>query len=423
MFIEEVIDVSIYESNKELLIKYFENGSKKEGKQKLGVEIEHFIVKRQSLESVSYYGKRGIESMLESLSPLYPHRFEQEGHLLGLYNDDYSLSLEPAGQLEISINPQKDIKTVERIYNKLLQQMKPLLRTNNYQLVTLGYQPQSMVSDLKLIPKKRYMYMDQYFATTGTGGIHMMRGTASAQVAIDYIDEADFVLKYRVAYILMPLLALLTDNSPIYKGQQYSGHLLRNNIWERVDDVRVGMIKGIFDKEFGFDKYAEYLMNLPLIFIPTKDGETYTAEKTIKDLRPEELLSPEDIDHVLSMTFLDVRLKNYIEIRFADSMDFEYVKSYMALIKGIFYHEELLQQIIRTYQVSEADIQSAKDSLSEQGFNGMAYGYKAIELLTSLIADAKAILSDDECQMLEPFERIIRNKKTLAEEYNEKTIS
>ena len=415
--------MSIYVDNKELLIQYFEDGCKKEGKQKLGVEVEHFIVKRQSWESVSYYGARGVENMLECLSPLYPHRFEKCGHLIGLYNDDYSLSLEPAGQLEISINPQKDIETVERIYNKLLKQLKPLLRENNYQLVTLGYQPSSLVEDLRLIPKKRYEYMDKYFATTGTGGIHMMRGTASAQVAIDYMDEADFVLKYRVAYILMPLLALLTDNSPIYKGQPYHGHLLRNNIWERVDNDRAGMIKGLFDDDFGFAAYAEYLMNLPLIFMPNKDGEAYTAEKAIKDIRADELMTPEEVDHVLSMTFLDVRLKNYIEIRFADSMAFEYVKGYMALIKGVFYNDELLHQIIRAYDATEADIQKAKDSLSLNGFAGEAYGYKVAELLEDLLSEAKKTLNREEREMLKPLEKIVKNKKTLAEEYNEKTIS
>ena len=415
--------MSIYEDNKKLLIQFFENGSKKEGNQKLGVEVEHFIVKRQSLESVSYYGKRGIENMLERLSPLYPHRFEKDGHLIGLYNDDYSLSLEPAGQLEISINPQTDIKTVERIYEKLLKQLRPLLKENNYQLITLGYQPKSAAKDLKLIPKRRYEYMDRYFATTGTGGIHMMRGTASTQVAIDYVNEADFVLKYRVAYILMPLLMLLTDNSPIYKGQQYDGHLLRNNIWERVDNARAGIFKGVFDEDFGFAKYAEYLMNLPLIFMPDKDGETYTGEKCIKDIKPNELMTPEEVDHVLSMTFLDIRLKNYIELRFADSMAFEYVKGYMALIKGIFYNDELLRKIISTYKASEDDIGKAKDSLSVDGFNGEAYGQGAGELLKELLGEAKEILSRGEREMLKPFEEIVENKRTLAEEYNEKTIS
>ena len=415
--------MNAYESNKELLIQYFKNGSKKEDEQKLGVEVEHFIVKRQSLEAVSYYGPRGVEYILECLSPLYPYRFEEDGHLLGLYNDDYSLSLEPAGQLEISINPQKDIDTVEQIYNKLLKQLKPLLRENNYQLVTLGYQPKSVVSKLRLIPKKRYEYMDKYFATVGTGGIHMMRGTSSTQVAIDYTNEADFILKYRVAYILMPLLALLMDNSPIYKGAQYNGYLLRNNIWERVDADRAGMIKGLFDDDFGFAKYAEHLMDLPLIFMPDDDKETYVGEKTIQDIKPEEILNVEDIDHVLSMTFLDIRLKNYVEIRFADSLPFEYVKGYMALIKGIFYNDKLLNKIINTYKADEITIQDAKDNISEHGFEGMAYGHKAQELLKVLLTEAKTILNREECEMIEPLEEIIENSKTLAEEYNEKTIS
>ena len=415
--------MSVQESNKELLIEYFKKGIKQEAVETLGVEIEHFIVKRQTLESVSYYGRNGIESLLESLAPLYPKRYEKEGHLMGLYNEEYSLSLEPAGQLEISINPQVDIKVIERIYQKFLKQIKPLLKTNNYQLVTIGYQPQSHVEALQLIPKRRYEFMDEYFKTSGTGGIHMMRGTASTQVSIDYYSEKDFVLKYRVAYILMPLLSLLTDNAPIYKGRPFSGHLLRNYIWERVDAARTGIIPGIFEADFGFSQYADYLMDLPLIFVADKGGELYTDQKAVKEIWSEEELSPEDVEHILSMTFLDVRLKNYIEIRFADSMPFEYVKGYLALIKGIFYNNRLLKQISDRYKITEADIKVAKDDLSAKGFAATIYGDKVDEVLANLLNDAKEILDREECKLLELLEDIIKNKKTLAEEYDEKSIS
>lgn len=415
--------MNIDEHNKQLLIQYFKDGIKDPSVKKLGVEVEHFVVKRQSLESVSYYGKHGIEDMLEDLSPLYPYRFEKEGHLLGLYNEDYSLSLEPAGQLEISINPQVSIDKIERIYMKMVRQLKPFLHKNNYQLVEMGYQPASIVEKLKMIPKKRYEYMDKYFKNVGTGGIHMMRGTASAQVAIDYYCEEDFVLKYRVAYALMPLLSLLTSNTPFYKGRPFNGFMLRNYIWENVDSDRTGMINGVFDNDFGFDSYAEYLMNLPLIFMPTKDGEEYVGAKNIREIKVDEKITKEDVDHILSMTFVDVRLKNYIEIRFADSMEFEYVKGFLALVKGVFYNEALLHKIVANYKCDEESLRLAIKSLSEDGFDGLAYGRKADELLTELIAEAKEILGHSEQKMLEPFEEIVANKKTLTEEYDEKTIS
>jgi len=415
--------VNTQENNQQLLIEYFQNGSKSKDVQKLGLEVEHFIVKSQSLESLSYYGENGIRRLLETLSPFYPHRFEKDGYLLGLYNDEYSLSLEPAGQLEISINPKSDIKAIEVIYQKLLKQIESLLSANDERLVTLGYQPKSVVEDLTLIPKQRYKFMDRYFAESGTGGIHMMRGTASTQVSIDYHDEADFVLKYRAAYILMPLLLLLTDNAPIYKGQPYHGHLLRNHIWERVDNSRTGMIKGLFDEDFGFAKYTDYLLNLPLIFMLDGDTEEYTQDKTISEIRQKDSLTREDIEHVLSMTFLDVRLKNYIEIRFADSMPFEYVKGYLALIKGVFYNESLLQKINNQYQASETTIKQAKANLTKDGFEGLAYGYQVDELLVELLSDAKFNLSHEEAQLLEPLELIVKSKRTLAEEYNEKNIN
>lgn len=414
--------MDINEKNRQILIQHFERGSKKNCIEELGVELEHFIVDGKTLESISYYGEKGIEKILEAVAPFYPHRFEKDGHLIGLYNDDYSISLEPAGQLEISINPREGIAPINEIYEEFLQQIQPVLDQYGYQLIAMGYQPKSIVEELALIPKKRYQFMDEYFKTSGTCGIHMMRGTAATQVAIDYNSEADFVLKYRAAYILMPLFELLTDNSPIFKGKPYGKNMLRSYIWDNVDSKRAGIIPGLFSEEFGFATYAEYLMNLPLIFIPDGEESIYTNQKTVKDIWTQSEVTAENVEHILSMTFLDVRLKNYVEIRFADSMPFKYVRGYLALIKGIFYNPEQLDRITSEWGANEVTIEEAKKSLSQDGFDGKAYGYNAAQLLLELVAAAKQQLDEKEQQMLDSFETIIKNKRTLAKEYDENNI-
>lgn len=414
--------MDIQKENQNLLIKYFKNGIKCECVENLGVEIEHFIVQAKNQESVSYYGAQGIAEILEELSPHYPKRFEKEGNLIGLYNEDYSISLEPAGQFEVSINPKARIEQIITIYEAFLELIGPILRRMNYQLITLGYQPKSKVQDLKLIPKKRYQYMDHYFETSGTGGIHMMRGTAATQVAIDYSSESDFVKKYRVAYTLMPLLALLTDNSPIYDGKPYEGRMLRSHIWDHVDEKRTGIIPGLFKPDFGFQDYAQYLMNLPLIFVPRGELAVYTGDSTTAQIWDNECITPADIDHIMSMTFLDVRLKNYIEIRFADSMPFPYVLGYLAFIKGIFYNERNLDDILTQCTPDESRILSAKESLIKDGFNGTAYDQNAASLLEDLFSRAEAQLDPQEQINLQPLKELINNKRTLAKDYYEEHI-
>ncbi len=408
-----------YEENLCRLVRHFERGCKIDCFQKLGLEVEHFIVEKSTGKSVSYYGERGVEAILGRLEMQYPHSYYEGDYLLGLYNSDYSLSLEPAAQLEISINPRGEIRHIREIYRHFEDQITPVLEDWGYRLVTRGYQPVSRVKELPLIPKKRYECMDDYFKTSGNRGIHMMRGTASAQISIDYFSEKDCVRKMRAAYILGPAIKLLTDCTPVFEGEPCRNHLMRTAIWRGVDPDRCGICPGIFREDFGFRAYGEYLMNLPLIFVPGEAGEdAYVRNLTAADIWKEKLLSPEEVEHILSMTFVDVRLKHYLELRSADCMPFSHVCAYLALIKGIFFHEDVLTQILAA-PVGEKEILQAEDSLMEKGFSGDIYGMPAQDYCGMVVRMAKNHLRPDEQALLYPMEQMIEEKRTLAEKYEE----
>lgn len=399
------------EKNLELLIEHFEDGCKANCVQKLGVEIEQFIVERATGKSVSYYGETGVEYILNQLACYFPKKeIYAQKHLIGMYNNDYSISIEPAGQLEISIVPKENICTIWRIYQNFVKLIQPILKRLDYKLVTLGYHPVSRAQDMPLIPKKRYEYMDAYFKSSGTCGIHMMRGTAATQVSIDFCSEEDFVRKYRVAYQLMPALKLLTDNTPRFDGKPYERHLARTYIWDNVDPVRCGILPNLFAEDFGFRTYAEYLWNLPLIFVPDKEHAVYTGTQTTRELWSEKLLTKEDIDHVLSMTFLDVRLKHYIEIRVADSMPIEYVRGYVALIKGLFFNPDILEDIRKRLPDSVEEILEAQRDIQAKGSDACIYGTRADIFTEYLIDTAKAGLELGEKDYLQVFNRPVRSK-------------
>ena len=120
-----------------------------------------------------------------------------EGFLIGLSCDKYNITLEPGAQIEISIKPTENICEIENIYGEFLSVINPILDKYSYRLTTLGYMPKNKAKDISLIPKKRYEYMNKYFKSVGTRGINMMRGTASAQVSIDFADEKDCVQKFK----------------------------------------------------------------------------------------------------------------------------------------------------------------------------------------------------------------------------------
>lgn len=401
------------------LIRYFEEGCKTDGIQKLGLEVEHFIVEHSTGKSVSYYGPGGVACILEKLKEYYPHAYYEDGYLLGLYSRDFSLSLEPAAQLEISINPRQDIFRIRELYQRFLDQMEPVLHAYGYRLETRGYQPVSRAEELRLIPKVRYECMDDYFRHTGNCGMLMMRGTASAQISIDYFSEEDFIRKMRAACVLGPAVKLLTDNTAVFQGSRTRKHLIRTSIWRDVDPARCGIFPGLFEKCFGFRAYAEYLMDLPLIFLPGNEGaDKYVRSRTARDLWKERIMTREDMEHILSMAFLDVRLKQYLELRGADSMPFPYVCCYLALVKGIFGSQEAIGEILED-GLETGQIRTAEDSLMEDGFQGRIYGRPAQEYCRGVVELAKAHLSPDERNLLLPWEKMIEEKRTLAEQYGE----
>ncbi|MBQ8325787.1 MAG: hypothetical protein IJX86_01840 [Lachnospiraceae bacterium] len=313
---------------------YFKSGCKDKNQAlTFGVEVEHFLIRKSTGQAVSYFEKQGVEALLWKLKPYYEKGIYGEGHLLGLYREECIISLEPAGQLEVSIKAFSSVDEIMRAYYHFLHEAEPVLESLDMVFAYGGYHPVATPEELELIPKARYRYMDAYFDKIGVCGKHMMRATASTQVSIDYYSEEDFVKKYKVAYGIIPALYELCENTPQYGKKQ-----IRKKIWDGVDPRRVDITPFIKDKSMDFGSYESFVKQIPVIVKPVGDGsdEYEYSEKTIGELCEDGCPSREEIAHYLSMAFPMVRLKKYIEIRVADSLEPEYLKGYIVLLKAIF---------------------------------------------------------------------------------------
>ena len=420
--------------NKRRLVEFFEGGAKGDaGCGMLGVELEHHVV-TDGMRSVSYdprRGKVGVREVLEHLAQWYPEKtYNLEGDLLGLAGEEGSVTLEPAAQLELSCAPYSRVADVERAYGNFYAHVDEFLSPRGAHLESLGYHPTRKAQQLTLIPKRRYDYMNAYFAHISSHGDRMMRSSASTQVSVDFADEADAVRKMRVAAALAPVLAAIADNTPVYEGVKNHTPIRRLQLWREVDNRRCGTIPGIFEEGFGFGRYADWLLSTPPIFITRPAVDNPSGEK----LRPffdvpayvaygDAPMEPADVEHLISMFWPDVRLKHFVEIRPADSLPLVQVLGYTALIKGLFYSEDSLRAIEEAlgvdtgvaatrgaWPLTKEDVDAAIAEIQAHGHEGAVYG-QPLALWEGLLFNlATVALDGDEASYLSPLKLFAAQK-------------
>lgn len=403
-------------ANIDAIVAFFESGISK-GPGEIGIELEHTIVKNDGCQPVSYREERGIQWLLHQLNATYPQTtFDAEGDLIGVSAGNEYVTIEPAAQLELSAGPFKYLHEASRCFENFDRLLTATLNPVDEKVVLLGYHPTGHMEQLELIPKKRYRFMDRYFRKIGPYGACMMRGSGSMQISIDYNSVDDCLRKLKLAFALVPLFSLISDNAPVFEGKPRPHKMIRTKIWQECDPDRCGLVPGVMEDDFTLRDYAEYVLDTPAILYPCPHEEWCYTEKTFAEIYADRIMEEADVEHALSMLFNDVRLKTYIEIRPADAMPIPYVISYAALIKGLFYSESNLQELDTLFAgVKETDIESAKEALMGKGYEASVYGVSAASLGDRLIELAYKGLDDDEKSYLEPLASLVRQRMTLAD--------
>lgn len=405
----------IYERNKQAIVAYFKKGIKEPGNTKLGIELEHTILHNSDNSPVSYSEAFGVRSTLEDLRRNYPQEYRDvDGDLLGVSKDGAAITIEPASQIELSAGPFTTLDEARECYEQFEFELGNLLAKKDQRALLIGYNPSARALDMELIPKRRYKYMNRYLGKLSPFGPCMMRGGCSTQISIDYHSEEDCIKKIRLASALVPLLSILMDNSPIFEGEKRKHHLVRTKIWDYCDPARCKIVPSVFDDDFNFETYAEYILQTPAILIPCKEEGWCYDERTFAQIYAETIMSPAEVEHALSMFWTDIRLKTYIEIRPADAAPLPYVLAYAALIKGIFYNEDNLVELSKEYaHVRVEDIERAKQDLMQSGYEASVYGKDVTLQLKNILGKARKALAN-EAHYLEVLDKLVDNKTTLA---------
>ena len=358
--------------------------------QNLGLEVEHFIVNDEGIQIGFHEMSNLIDRVGKSIGADIIY---MDSYPVGYYTGEYSTSLEPACQFEISINPYSDIDTIKNIYNEFRSLWEPIFKERGYHFETKGNLPlvelgKITPDDIPLSPKKRYKYMDEYFKRSGKYGKYMMRASASAQVSIDYKSEEDMVRKLNVLQKISPILMILMENkydmNSTLSGLEDKPHLFRIQEWDDLDPERTGFVPHSFDKDFGYDKMADVIYHTPLILL-TDNGETVNVgHQCAEELVENHIIYTDDleedrkkklIEHFMPMGFFHFRIKKYIEVRVADSVPIEKALGYVALLKGIVYSEDSLSTLEKELANidSISKLQNAVEEIERYGLDAVIY--------------------------------------------------
>ena len=387
---------------------YIRQGEKNKEDFRLGMEIEHFVLDKNTLQSISYYGENGVENTLKEMEEGgWKGSYEGE-YLLGLQKNDLNITLEPGSQFEVSINAKKEIEELEKSYLEFLDELLPILEKKDQVLATLGYHPLTQIDEIKLLPKKRYDIMFNHFKDKGSHAHNMMKGTGALQVAIDYSSEEDYHKKFKSINALSPVFYALFENALFFEKEPCRTHNLRSYVWLNCDNDRAGIVDGALDKEFGYKNYAKYILERPPIFTIRDNKIIETFDKKVKDILEPSVTSKEEIDHLMSMFFPDVRTKRYIEIRMMDSVPYPLNFSVVALIKGIFYDEENLETLYKFIEnINYDDVYKAKIDMLTHGLETKFAGKTILEIGKWLVKLAEKSLEDKELHYLEPLAELL----------------
>ena len=419
------------------LAAYLAAGCKPPAAFRIGTEHEKF-----GFDDVTFlpppYEPGGIRALLEGLrSPDWSPILDQ-GNPIGLSGDGpwagASVSLEPGGQFELSGAPLANLHQTGAEFAAHFSELRNISGALGIGFAPLGFHPLARRADMPWMPKSRYAIMRRYMPTVGTLGLDMMLRTCTVQVNLDFSSEADMVRKLRVSLALQPIATALFANSPFTEGRPNGFLSARAHVWTDTDKARSGIPPVVFEPGFGFERYVDWALDVPMYFI-VRDGRMLdVAGASFRAFMAGNLPGHPGIhatmgdfaDH-LTTIFTDVRLKRFLEMRGADAGRPEMMLAQSALWVGLLYDPAALSAAAALVaQAPCAHYQSLRENVPILGLDAPFGSHTARDLARDMLAiateglHARAIKREDDADesiYLDPLHAIVAGAPNQAEDW------
>ncbi len=400
---------------------------------RIGTEHEKFVYDKADFHAPSYDEPGGIRDLLDQLQPFGWSPIIEGDHVIALKGADGNVSLEPAGQLELSGAPLENLHETCAETGRHLAQVKTIGDEIGKGYLGLGMWPDKTREALPIMPKGRYAIMLRHMPRVGTMGLDMMLRTCTIQVNLDYSSEADMAQKFRTSLALQPLATALFANSPFTEGKPNGYLSYRSHIWSDTDPARTGMLPFVFEDGFGYERYVDYMLDVPMYFV-FRDGKYIDAAglsfrdflKGELSVLPGEKPRLSDWQDHLSTAFPEVRLKSFLEMRGADGGPWSRICALPALWVGLLYDQTALDaawDLVKGWDMEGRE--TLRASVPKLGLDAPLPGGGTLRDIAGEVIDiarsglaARARLNssgDNETGYLEPLAEIVRSGKVPAQ--------
>lgn len=414
------------------LIEPMAGGEKPKDQWRIGTEHEKFVYCTEDFHAPSYEEPGGIKDLLLALGEFGWEPVIENGKVIAMSGDDGTVSLEPAGQLELSGAPLENLHQTCNETGRHLTQVKAIGEKTGKAFLGMGMWPDKTRDELPIMPKGRYGIMLNHMPRVGNLGLDMMLRTCTIQVNLDYSSEADMAQKFRVGLALQPLATALFASSPFTEGKPNGFESFRSHIWSDTDPHRTGMLPFVFEEGFGYQRYAEYMLDVPMYFV-FRDGKYIDAAglsfrdflKGDLSVLPGEKPTMADWNDHLSTAFPEVRLKSFLEMRGADGGPWHRICALPAFWVGLLYDQTALDAAWdRVNGWSMEEREALRNAVPKQGLDTpIPNGGKLIDLAGEILDIASAGLSararlntsgDNETGFLDPLRDVVAKGKSPA---------
>jgi len=377
-------------------------GCKPAAEFRIGTEHEKFGFRLDDLRMPPYAPDEGqpgsIRDLLAGLGRFDASPILDDGNTIGLKQGGASVSLEPAGQLELSGAPLETLHETRAEFDTHFQQVRAVSGDLRLGFAPLGFHPVAARGAMPWMPKGRYAIMRRYMPLVGSMGLDMMTRTCTVQVNLDYASEQDMLRKLRVSLLLQPLATALFANSPFTEGKPNGFQSFRGQVWTDTDNQRSGIPAVMFEDGFGFERYAQWLVDsVPMYFVYRDRRYIDVAGASFRDymdgkiaaLAGETATVGDFADHMTTV-FTDVRIKRFLEMRGADAGRPDMMLAQSALWVGLLYDDAALtaaEALLRG--ATWDDAVTFRAAVPRQGLSAAWRGGSARDLARDVVAIAR----------------------------------
>ena len=410
-------------TTKEQIIEYFKSGIKNKKDFKIGIEHEKFLFNSEDNKRVNY---SKIKEMFSKLIEFNWNPIFENDNIIGLNKGGKNITLEPGNQIELSGDKLNNIHEACAESYDYLFELKQVTKKLNIKIVSAGFDPISKLSEIPNNPKKRYKLMTKDMPEGGELSLDMMYRTCGTQLNIDYSSEEDFKKKFKIVNSIVPISIALFANSSIVERKKSKYLSYRSKVWQNTS--RGGLPK-LFLENLNFEKYADFIINFPILFIQNKDnyfsGKGYTFNDfmygKIKELN-NRLPDESDLSIHLSTIFTENRLKKYIELRSMDTCGWDCLCAGPAFNIGMLYGNlDEIYELVSKWDINK--IMNAYLEAPQKGFNTQLMGKDLLHWSSVLLDLSKKGLEKrdvanksgkNETLFLNHLQKVIDNKTTNA---------